>query len=79
MSAALNLESGNLPAWANQQAERLSKLRTFQRGGYTCVGFAGAVRKLKRQLREAGLTGSWLDNTIHDITDLAYLYGKADK
>jgi|688.fasta_scaffold34237_10 hypothetical protein len=73
----LNINQGNLPAWANQQAERLAKLRTFQPGGWTAVGSASATRKIKSQLREAGLSGSWLDATIFDITDLAKLIARA--
>lgn len=69
----LNVNAGNLPAWASQQAERLGKLRSFQPGGYNCVGYSRAVRSLKRQLRDAGLAGSFLDNAIHDIVDLARL------
>lgn len=74
---ALNLKEGNLPAWANQQAERLAKLRTFQPGGWTAIGSASATRKIKSQLRNAGLTGSWLDSVIFDINDLARLIARA--
>ena len=76
-TTTLDLNQGNLPAWSNMQAERLAKLRTFQAGGWTAIGSASAARKLKSQLREAGLSGDWLDRTMFDIFDLARLIAKA--
>lgn len=76
-STKLNLESGNLPTWADEQAKRLSKLKTFQPKGWTAVGFARAIKGIKTELRNVGLTGSWLDNTINDIIDMARLYAIA--
>jgi hypothetical protein len=73
----LNLEAGNLPTWTDEQAQRLSKLKTFQPKGWTAVGFAKAIKGLKTELRKAGLTGSWLDNTVGDIIDMARLYALA--
>jgi hypothetical protein len=73
----LNLNQGNLPAWSNAQAERLAKLRTFQAGGWTATGSASAARKIKSQLRDAGLSGDWLDRTMFDIFDLARLIARA--
>jgi len=73
---ALNVEQGNLPSWACQQAERLAALRAFQPGGHTCVGFSNATRKIKRELCAAGIGGNYLERVMHDIIDLAYLNGR---
>jgi hypothetical protein len=76
-STKLNLEAGNLPIWAEEQAQRLSKLKTFQPKGWTAVGFARAIKGIKTTLRKGGMTGSWLDNTVGEIIDLARLYAIA--
>jgi hypothetical protein len=76
-SIKLNLEQGNLPAWACRQAERMGNMRSFQPGTWDCVGFSNAARKVKRDLRAAGLAGNYLEHVLRDIIDLAYLNGKA--
>jgi hypothetical protein len=73
----LNLEAGNLTTWANNQALRLSKLRTFQPKGWTCVGYSRAIKGLKNAMRAAGVTGSQLNSITHDIVDMAQLYAIA--
>jgi hypothetical protein len=76
-SIKLNLEAGNLPAWACHQAERMGNMRSFQPGTWSCVGFSNAARKVKRDLRAAGVGGNYLEQVLRDIIDLAYLNGKA--
>lgn len=73
----LDLNQGNLPAWAAQQADRLAKLRTFQAGGWNAVGMASSCRFLKRNLRDAGLAGKQLERVMFDIVDLARLNAQA--
>ena len=73
----LNLEAGNLPTWADNQALRLSKLRTFQPRGWTAVGYAKAIKGLRAAMRAAGVTGSQLNIITHDIVDMAQLYAIA--
>jgi hypothetical protein len=69
----LSLEAGNLIAWSDEQAKRLSKLRTFQPGGWTAVGYSRAYRGLKKHLLAAGVTGAWLHAVCQDIIDMARL------
>jgi hypothetical protein len=70
----LNLEQGNLPTWADEQAKRISKLKTFQPKGWTAVGYARATKSIKNALRSAGMRGPQLDVVMFDIVDLARLY-----
>lgn len=69
----LNPEAGNLPQWSEQEAERLSKLRTFQPNGWTPVGSARAYKGINNQLRALGITGSFRETVARDICDLARL------
>jgi hypothetical protein len=74
---ALNLESGNLPMWAEHEANRLSKLATFKPGGWTAVGSARVYKKLNATLREAGVRGDWMHMVSRDICDAARLKAAA--
>jgi hypothetical protein len=67
----LSLEEGNLIAWSDYQAKRLSKIRTFQPGGWTAVGYSRAYRALKKSLLAAGCTGAWMEAICQDIIDIA--------
>jgi hypothetical protein len=55
----------------------MGNMRSFQPGTWDCVGFSNAARKVKRDLRAAGLAGNYLERVLRDIIDLAYLNGKA--
>lgn len=69
----LDLDSGNLPQWAESQAVRLSKLATFQPKGWTAVGSSRVYKKLNAELREAGVRGDWMHQVSRDICDMARL------
>lgn len=71
----LNPESGNLPQWAEQEAERLSKLSTFQPYKSTAVGRASVYRRLNATLRAAGIHGNFRETVARDICDMARLKG----
>jgi len=69
----LCLETGNLPTWAEQQSDRLSKLSTFQPGRWTAVGSARVYKKLNGMLRAAGIHGGFRETVARDICDMARL------
>ncbi len=73
----LSIEEGNLIAWSDYQSKRLSKLRTFQPGGWTAVGYSRAYRTLKKTLLDAGCTGAWMESVCRDIIDMARLEASA--
>lgn len=77
-SIQLSINSGNLPSWSDQEAKRLSKLKTFQPKGWNAVGYARAMKGIKRVLREAGFSGQHLDDAIYNIIDMARLYALAN-
>ena len=74
----LNLEQGNLPTWADEQAKRLSKLKTFHPRGWTAVGYARASKGIRDMLRAVGVGGSQPDTVTLDVFDMARLYAIAD-
>jgi hypothetical protein len=67
------LERGELLAWADSEATRLSKLSTFQPKGWTAVGHSRAWNGMKRQLRAAGYPMNAANMLMQDICDMARL------
>lgn len=74
----LSPETGNLPAWSEQEATRLSKLATFQPGGWTAVGSSRVYRKLNNTLRAVGIHGAHRETVSRDICDMARLLAGAN-
>ena len=77
----LNPERGNLPTWAQQQAERLSDMKVFQAKatGFRKSNRTACLNGLRRQLEEVGITGRHQYQVVDDILDLVRLKVNADE
>lgn len=73
----LDLESGNLPTWSDHESSRLSRLATMRPGRWTGIGGAAIYKRLRKTLRDAGLTGNWMEDVARDIVDMAQLKSRA--
>jgi hypothetical protein len=76
----LNIRQGNLPTWAEQEAKRLSQMSVFQREpvGYAKTARVRALNAIRKQLGDAGITGLWQTQVIHDILALVRLLVNAE-
>lgn len=76
MNTKLNLNAGNLPSWAAEQASRLASLRAFQptvKNGFARNARLRSIKAISRQLEAAGVTGTWKMRVCDDILDLVRL------
>ena len=71
------LGAGGFVKWACDEALRLSKLPTFQAGGWNPIGYSSAWRSLIKKLRKVDFPDA--EGAARDIFKMAQLIASSNK